>query len=251
MIVENFVKDYIRGYKNYHTYWNYEDGCVLQGAKQLFEATADEEYLSFVLSYLSEVIAEDGTIINYETDKINIDSINSGKVLFFAYDITGEEKYRKAIEFLMNRLRNHPRIPAGNFWHKGIYPNQVWLDGLYMALPFYAEYETRFGGKEHYSDIAKQFQNVRQFLFDEEKGLYLHGYDDSREQPWCDKKTGRSKNAWLRSVGWLLMAYADTLDVLSDEIFEHFKAVYDLYREAVRGILPYRDKKSGLFLSGH
>ncbi len=249
--IENKARQYIeyclKHFKGYKENWNYEDGCILTGCAQLYEATGDQRFQKLVLEYLKNFIREDGTIANYEEEKYNIDSINSGKVLFAAYGWTGEEKYRRAIEVLMNQLRHQPRTKCGSFWHKKIYPNQIWLDGLYMAQPFYMAYETRLGKKENYNDIVRQFKNVRQYLYDQQKGLYYHAYDEARELFWADKTTGTSPNFWLRSMGWYLMALVDVMSEMDETIFEQYKVLEDLLREAVRGILQYQDKESSLF----
>lgn len=247
MSIQGYIEHFLSSYQHYQTYWNYEDGCVLMGCQQLYEATQDKGYLDFILRYLEQVIEPDGSINNYELGKYNIDSINSGKVLFTVYEITKEEKYRAAIEFIMNQLREHPRTESGNFYHKNIYPRQIWLDGVYMALPFYMEYETKYGGKEHYNDILNQVENVRKFLYDEEKTLYYHAYDEARVQPWADKVTGCSPNFWLRSMGWYLMALVDIMDAMSEEIYEQYRRYQELLKEAVTGILKYQDADTKLF----
>lgn len=247
MKLENYIDSYLKGYQNYKTYWNYEDGTVLLASKQLYEATGDEKYYSFVENYLKYFIKEDGTVDHYEMKKFNIDSINSGKILFFMYDKTGEEKYRKAIEVMMNQLRNQPRCECGSFFHKGIYPNQIWLDGLYMAQPFYMEYETRYDKKEKYNDIIRQFDNVQKLLYNKERGLCYHACDEAKTQFWADKKTGCSPNFWLRSMGWYLMALVDTMDCMSIEIFEQYKKLESIFKQMLNGILQYQDKESKLF----
>ncbi len=247
MSVDSYIGKFLENYQNYKTYWNYEDGCVLMGCRQLYEATGDPKYRDFVISYLEKVISDDGIITNYETGKHNIDSFNAGKVLFFAYDETKDEKYRKAIDFLMENLREQPRTKDGNFFHKAIYPNQVWLDGLYMAQPFYMEYETKYNKKENYGDILTQFRNVRKYMYNPEKKLSYHGYDEARVQPWADKKTGLSPNFWLRSMGWYLMAMIDTIDNMSEEIYESYRELSAQFKEALDGILQYADKDTGLF----
>ena len=133
MDIQQYFQRFLANYTPYKKYWNYEDGCVLKGCIDLYHATGDVLYRDFVLDYVSAYVAADGSIPNYEMRQYNIDSINSGKALFFALEETGEERYRKAIEFHMQRLREHPRCQCGNFWHKQLYPNQIWLDGLYMA----------------------------------------------------------------------------------------------------------------------
>ena len=180
--IEAFVGQYLKAYAPYKTYWNYEDGCVLVGCMDLYEATGKPVYRDFVLNYLARFISPDGVITNFPMEKYNIDSINCGKVLFFAYDTTGDERYRKAADFLMDRLSTHPRCSCGNFWHKEIYPEQIWLDGLYMAQPFRMEYDMRFGGKREIKDIVSQFLNVRKYLYDDRKGLYFHACDMARQR---------------------------------------------------------------------
>lgn len=246
-MVNRFIKDYLANYTNHKSYWNYEDGCVLMGSLQLYEATGDEIYKEFIFKYLDQFITNDGTINHYDYKNYNIDSINAGKVLFFCFAETNDEKYRKAIEALMVQLRSHPRIECGNFWHKKIYPNQIWLDGLYMAQPFYMAYETIFNNKANYNDIISQFVNVRQYIFDDRAGLYYHAFDESKTQCWADEKTGLSKNFWLRSMGWYLMALIDTMDVMSIEIFEHYKTLEAMFKEAIKGILQYQDDENKLF----
>ena len=243
-----YINNYLDNYRNYKDYWNYEDGCILNGCRLMYAVTGEKRYIDFIISYLNPLINDDGTIANYETGKHNIDSFNAGKALFAAYDETHEERFRRAIDFLIEQLHQQPRIPAGSFWHKGIYENQVWLDGLYMAQPFYMEYETRFNKKENYNDILTQFRNVRKFLYDKNKHLYYHGYDDAKIQPWADKQTGKSSNFWLRSMGWLLMALTDVIGAMSKEIYEQYREYCDLLKEALDGILAYRDEKTGLFL---
>jgi len=245
--VKAFFQQYLSSYKPYKTYWNYEDGCVLKGCIDLYAATGEKLYRDFVLDYLNRFVAEDGSIPNYELSKYNIDSINSGKALFFGLDETGDERYRKAIQFHMQRLAEHPRCACGNFWHKSIYPDQIWLDGLYMAQPFYMAYENRFDKMANVADITHQYENVRQFLFDEEKQLYYHACDTAKKQPWANKETGCSPNFWLRSMGWYVMSLIDCIDQCSEMLYEHYRLLIDLFQEAIRGMLRYRDEATGLY----
>lgn len=244
---QKYLESYLANYKNYKDYWNYEDGCTLKAARDLYELTGDEKYIRFILDYLSGCVNEEGRITNYEDGKYNIDSVNSGKCLFAAYDYTKEEKYKNAIEQIMDQVRTQPRCKCGNFFHKKIYPNQIWLDGLYMAQPFYMEYETRFHNREGYTDIVSQFENVQKYLLNEEKGLCYHGYDESKSIFWADKETGCSKNFWLRSMGWYLMALVDVIDHMDSDIYESYHSLLDIYRKMIAGILPYMDDETGLF----
>lgn len=247
MKFERYVTSYLTDYQNAKTDWNYEDGCVLMGTVLLYKVTRNEFYKNFIVSYMKKFVNDDGSINHYEKEHYNIDSVNTGKILFFLYEETKEEKYRNAIEVLMNQLRSQPRTKSNNFWHKKIYPDQIWLDGLYMAQPFYMAYETQFNKKENYNDIINQFKSVRKFLYNEDKNLYYHGFDEARIQPWADKETGLSPNFWLRAMGWYLMAFIDTMDVMSEEIFEQYKTLEQLFKEGIKGILLYQDKVSKLF----
>ena len=245
--IKAFIKQYLSAYTPYKTYWNYEDGCVLVGCIDLYRATGEAFFRDFVLTYLKKVISPEGVITNFPMDKYNIDSINCGKALFFAWDETRDERYRKAADFLTERLSTHPRCSCGNYWHKEIYPEQIWLDGLYMAQPFRMAYDMRLGGKRAIGDIVSQFKNVRKYLFNADKGLYYHACDIARQQPWANRETGQSPNFWLRSMGWYLMALVDCIDSADIQLYEHVRALEDLLVEAVRGILRYQDKKTGLF----
>ena len=244
-----YIRDFLSGYKPYKDgRWCYEDGCVLIGCIALYRATGEPLFRDYVLRWVDGAVNADGTIPGYITKQYSIDDILCGRSLFFAYEETGGEKYKKALDFHMQRLSGHPRCRCGSFWHKENYPNQVWLDGLYMAEPFYMEYERRFDRDEKLPDIVRQFQNVRAHLWNPEKKLNYHGWDESLQQPWCDKQTGLSKNFWLRSTGWYLMALVDCIGLCNEQLYEHYRALVDIFRESLDGVLPYRDPASGLFL---
>ena len=192
--------------------WNYIDGCMILALLETYQATGKKKYYEFADAFIDHRVGEDGSITGYSVEEYNIDNVNAGKTLFALYELNGKEKYRKAIDLIYSQVKTQPRTAEGNFWHKKIYPNQVWLDGMYMGQPFYMEYETKFNNKKNYSNIFHQFANVVSHMRDEKTGLYYHGYDASREVFWCDKETGLSKNFWLRAIGWYSMALLDTLD---------------------------------------
>lgn len=244
---EPYFREFLKNFTPYKGFWCYEDGVILKGAIDLYEVTGDEFYWDFVENYLNDFVDADGNLKDYVMSEYNIDHINPGKALFLAYEKTKDERYMKALEKQMDQVRSHPRIPAGNFWHKKRYPHQVWLDGLYMALPFYTEYENKYNGHKEYEDIYNQFMNARAILRDEKTGLYYHAYDDSKEMFWADPTTGLSKNFWLRAEGWLLMALVDTVDKMSETIFEYYKGLKDLAKEAITDILPFQDEQTKLW----
>ena len=228
-------------------HWNYIDGCMMNSLIQLYEVTNDKKYLEFVKNYIDYYVDEDGNILGYNKENYSTDDVAESRILFDLYKYYGEEKYKKAIELSYSQILTHPRTKEGNFWHKKIYPNQVWLDGLYMMQVFYMRYETVFNGYKNYQDIKRQYQNVRNIMFNEKKGLHYHGYDSSREAFWCDKETGLSKNFWLRACGWHLVSLVDVLGYMDEQIYEDYAFYKSLLKETVDGILKYLDKESNMF----
>lgn len=223
--------------------WNYIDGCMMTALLAMAEITGEEEYFRFVEHFIDDYILEDGTIRTYQPEKYNLDDINEGRVLLPLYRATGKEKYRLGAEKLKHQLDTQPRTFQGNFWHKAIYPNQVWLDGIYMAQVFYALYQRQFAGGD-YSDILRQIETVRNQMLDPEKGLYYHGYDASRAAFWADPVTGCSKSFWLRSIGWFSVALADLLEIVTGPGRESLKAIFT---QLMAGIDRYADPETGMY----
>ncbi len=226
--------------------WNYIDGCMMTSLIELYKTTKDEKYINFVKKFTDYYVHDDGTILGYDPQKYSTDDICESRILFDLLDITGNPKYDKAIELTFTQIKTHPRTKEGNFWHKKIYPNQVWLDGLYMVQPFYTRYQT-LRGKMNYQDIVKQFKNVRKLMFNETDKLYYHGYDSSRELFWADKKTGLSKNYLLRSIGWFTVALVDVLDYMDEQMYDEYATIKALLKETIDGILKYQDSESKMF----
>lgn len=226
--------------------WNYIDGVACKAILDLYDYTKNNKYLNFVDKYMGYYVNDDGTIIGFQKDKYNIDSINSGRVLFRLFDYTKKDKYRKAIDIIMAQVKTQPRISIGNFWHKLMYPNQVWLDGLYMCLPFYMEYETRYNGLTNYLDIHKQLTNVKNVMVSKETGLPAHAYDESKKSFWCDKKTGLSHNYWSRSLGWYIMALIDIIDCMDEMMYDQKRDYMDMFRNTIDALLKYADPKTGM-----
>ncbi|WZL81449.1 glycoside hydrolase family 88 protein [Vallitaleaceae bacterium 9-2] len=226
--------------------WNYIDGCMMKAILDMYFITEDKKYLEFVDQFIDYFVMDDGQIKTYEKTTYNLDNINEAKVLYPLYELTGKEKYRKAIETIYAQLQEQPRTQEGNFWHKQIYPNQIWLDGLYMAQPFYMSYETKYNGFKNYKDIVGQFKVVEAMMKDSKSGLYYHAYDSSREMFWCDKTTGLSKNFWGRAMGWYVMAILDTVEAMDEQIFEDYKYLIDLFKEVIDALLKVQSD-SGMF----
>jgi len=221
--------------------WNYIDGCMIKAILEMYSITKDSKYLEFADTFIDYRVKEDGSIEGYDVEELNIDNVNAGKTLFELYDLTGKEKYRKAIDLVYSQIEKMPRTKEGNFWHKNIYPNQVWLDGLYMCQPFYMEYEDRFHDRKNCEDIYSQFANITKHMKDSETGLYYHAYDSSREMFWCDKVTGLSQNFWLRALGWYSMALLDTMDKDSHKEQGALHQMKEAFKSLIDAMLNYQD----------
>jgi unsaturated rhamnogalacturonyl hydrolase len=194
--------------------WDYTAGLVLLAMQRLPAVTNGARYADYVKRSIDSLVAPDGAIKTYRQADFNLDQINEGRVLFTLGDATHDPRYGRAADRLRAQLTAQPRTAEGGFWHKQIYPEQMWLDGLYMAEPFYAQYAQRHADTAAMSDVTRQFLIVAQHLRDSTTGLYYHAWDSVRRQPWADPATGRSKNFWARAVGWYLMAAVDVLDYL-------------------------------------
>jgi unsaturated rhamnogalacturonyl hydrolase len=227
--------------------WNYIDGCMITALLRMYEITGKRKYLDFSDGFVSAFVNEDGTVGTYSVDEYNLDNVRPACNLFTLYDLTGKEKYRKAMDTVRSQLDTMPRTNEGNFWHKKIYPYQVWLDGMYMAQPFYVEYEKRFNKMSGCIDSYRQFQNVRRLMRDEETGLYYHGYDESREMYWADKETGCSPNFWLRATGWFMASLVDTAEAMGEQLYNEYRTLQDMLKELADSLLKYMDKESNMF----
>ena len=226
--------------------WDYCNGLELQAIYQVWQKTAEPRYFNYVKSYADTIIHQDGTITGYKPEDYNLDKLNSGKMLFDLYAITKEEKLKKAIDLLRNQIKNQPRTSDGGFWHKKVYPNQMWLDGLYMASPFLAEYASQFGEKGLYDEVANQILTVAKHTYDPKTGLYYHGWDESRKQRWSNPKTGTSPNFWSRSMGWYMMAMVDVLDYLPKDHPKRAE-IMNVLKNLSASLEKFRDPATGMW----
>lgn len=225
--------------------WNYENGLVLGAIYAASKRRLGHRYDDRVRDRVDLLIAPDGSIRGYLKEEYNLDQINSGKIVFEVWKDGGERRYLKAIESLASQLAAHPRTDSGSFWHKKIYPRQVWLDGLYMFGPFYARYAAEFSRHELFDDLCAQLFRARDTMRDKASGLYYHAWDESRGQRWSNPGTGLSPHIWGRAVGWLSMALVDVLDWLPAAHSER-NGVAAMFRDLARSIAFAQDG-SGLW----
>lgn len=226
--------------------WHYENGLVLQAIEQVWNKTGESQYGQYIRDAVDPFISPDGTIKSYSIDEYNLDQINPGKILFTLYRTTGDEKYRKAIILLREQLRTHPRTAERGFWHKKIYPHQMWLDGIYMASPFYAAYAATFGEPQAFDDVAHQILLMARHVRDAKSGLFYHGWDESKRQRWADARTGCSPHFWGRAMGWYAMAIVDVLDYLPSDHVQR-AAILRLFEHMIQALAQVQDQPTGLW----
>ena len=224
--------------------WDYEQAILLKALERVWTRTGDGKYYQFILKNMDSYVNEKGEIKTYKGEQFNIDNITGGRILLMLYRETGKEKFKLAADLLRNQLKNQPRTQEGGFWHKKIYPNQMWLDGLYMGEPFYAEYSKAFNEPQNFDDIANQFIWMKKHARDAKTGLLYHGWDESKAQKWANKSTGTSPNFWDRALGWYVMALVDVLDTFPKE---HPKRpeLLAIYQRLMPAIIKYQDPKQG------
>jgi unsaturated rhamnogalacturonyl hydrolase len=226
--------------------WSYDHGVVMEGVAAVWKQTGDKRWFSYIENFIDLYVNEDGSINSYKQTEYNIDHIKNGTALLFLYRVTGKEKYWKAATLLREQLLTHPRTKEGGFWHKKIYPNQMWLDGLYMGQPFYAEYAMLAHEDTTYNDIANQFIWMEAHAGDKATGLLYHGWDESKEIAWANKETGVSPHFWGRAMGWYAMALVDVLENFPQN-HTRYQALVDILNRTINAFEKVQDKKTGLW----
>jgi unsaturated rhamnogalacturonyl hydrolase len=226
--------------------WHYEHGLVVQAVRAAGAAGGGDRYVRFAQRWVDHFVTPEGGIRTYRLAEFNLDQINSGKLLFPLYWQTRAGRYARAIELLRDQLHNQPRTDSGGFWHKKIYPYQIWLDGLYMAGPFYVEYALTFDEPALADDMVRQFSLIERKARDPQTGLLYHGWDEKRRQKWADPETGCSPQFWGRAIGWYAMALVDVLDLLPATHSGRFVLVEILQRLSF-ALLRFQDPASGLW----
>lgn len=241
-LIDEYPKPWLMRKSDGKYRWSYTHGLVLKGIESLSSKQSDDRYYAYVKAYADKFIDEDGVINTFTPWEYNIDSINAGKMLFGLYDRTGDKRYKTAMESLRAQLDWHPRTTEGGFWHKLKYPWQLWLDGTYMAGPFYAQYEMQFNGdKAKLDDIVNWYRLAERHTRDAKTGLLYHGWDESKVQPWANKATGRSAHYWSRAMGWFAMALVDTIEIFPDD-HPGREEMVAMLRRLFDALIPYQDE---------
>jgi unsaturated rhamnogalacturonyl hydrolase len=226
--------------------WAYEEGVLLDGMAAEWRSTADGQDFKYIKTAVDKYVTDDGAITGYKADGHTLDDIEMGRAVLLVYRVTQQAKYAKSAKFLHDQLALQPRTASGAYWHKQIYPNQIWLDGAYMAEPFRAAYAVTFQEPGEFDDIAKQMLLMDEHMRDAKTGLMKHGWDESKMMPWADKTTGLSPEAWARAMGWYAMALVDVLDWFPKDHPQRAALIAALNRTDA-AVVKYQDARSGLW----
>jgi unsaturated rhamnogalacturonyl hydrolase len=226
--------------------WAYEEGVLLDGMAAEWHSTAVGADFKYIKAAVDKYVADDGTIKTFGAEAHSLDSIELGRAVLLVYRVTQQPRYAKAAKFLYDQLAEQPRTASGGYWHKQIYPNQMWLDGAYMAGPFRAMYAATFQQPQDFDDIAKQLLLMNEHMRDPKTGLLRHGWDESMQMAWADKTTGLSPEAWGRAMGWYAMALVDVLDWFPQDHPKRPELIAAL-RQTADAAVRYQDKKTGLW----
>jgi unsaturated rhamnogalacturonyl hydrolase len=226
--------------------WNYEMGVVFQGFERLWRTSGDARYLQYMRKIVDKFITPEGNIRTFKVEEYNLDNIPTGRQLLTLYQTFNDKKYKLAADLLYNQLGIQPRNKVGGFWHKLKYPTQMWLDGLYMAEPFYAEYSLMTGKTQNFDDIVNQFVWMERYARDEKTGLLYHGWDESRQQKWANPQTGKSPEFWSRAMGWYIMGLVDVLDYFPKD-HPRRAELLDILNRTSASIVKFQDVNSGVW----
>lgn len=230
--------------------WNYTNGLILTATQRVYEETNKQAYYDYIYEFGDKMVNENGEIKTYTQQDYKLDVLKPGDALLYLYSQTKEERFLKALQTLRMQITGQPRTSDGGFWHKKVYEHQMWLDGLYMAQPFYAHYTKMFSEGEEaekaYNEIVKQFALIQKHTLDEKTGLLYHGWDEKKQQDWADPNTGTSANFWSRAMGWYGMALVDVLDYLPED-HPGRKDLISYLNQFVDAVAKVQDKDTGLW----
>jgi rhamnogalacturonyl hydrolase YesR len=226
-------------------------GIELESMLDTYLAYGGEDIRKYCQEYTDTMINEAGAIRTYKIEDYNLDQIRTGHFVARMYQNYPEAKNLKAIQTLMKQLKKQPRtVEDGVFWHKAIYSYQVWLDGIFMGLPYYTMAAPYMKGEKkavkYYNDAVDQITKTDKRTYDEKTNLWKHAWDETHSMFWANKETGQSKHTWARALGWYVMAMTEVLDVLPENYARRGEVV-DLLNKAMKSVVAYQDKQSGVW----
>ncbi|MDX1391225.1 MAG: glycoside hydrolase family 88 protein, partial [Rheinheimera sp.] len=227
--------------------WEYTTGLQLQAYDDLLQLRPNPQWQQVLTDVIDSFITADGDIRTYKLSNFNIDSLNTGNMLLREYQRNPKPQYKQALDLLRQQLAQHPRTSEGAFWHKKIYPHQLWLDGVYMGMPFLANYTTSFEQGHALDEVVKEFTITRAKLRDPLTGLYYHGWDEAKAQAWADPDTGLASQFWGRGLGWLAMALVDVIETIPADQAALRQPLLDMSVELAAALVKVQDGNTGVW----
>jgi unsaturated rhamnogalacturonyl hydrolase len=224
--------------------WAYDVAFLGMAINRL--GSCDKKYSRYMEDWVNHFVQPDGGVLDYRIDEYNLDRIFPGRNVITVYNRTHEQKYKTAIDNFILQLKSHPKTSCGGYWHKKIYPWQMWLDGIFMGSPFMAQYAKVFNAPEWFDTACEQTEMIYEKTLDRESGLLMHAWDESHSQKWCDPATGKSHYPWSRAMGWYVLAIEDILEYLPESHPQRAKLI-DILQKTCDALLKVRDPKTGLW----
>ena len=232
--------------------WSYVMGIEMEGMLDTYEAykEGNESILEYLKEYPQTMIDEKGNITGYKYEDFNLDNVRTAKFILRMHNIAPTKGTEKALKILFKQLVNQPRTKEGVYWHKAIYANQVWLDGIFMGLPFYCNYAVQTmkpkKAEKYLNDAVDQMVKTDYRTYDEKTQLWKHAWDETHQQFWANKEDGKSQHCWARALGWYVMAMTECLDAMPEN-YARRQEVIDLLNKAMKSVVKYQDKKTGVW----
>lgn len=230
--------------------WNYAVGIELEGLLDTYRVHGDDSILNYLHTYRQKMIDERGDVVGYDYNAFNLDNVRPAKFILRMQQYGARKGENIALKTFMKQLLNQPRTREGVFWHKAIYANQVWLDGIFMGLPFYCDYAVKNcsprKARRILDDAVNQMMQTDRRTYDEKTGLWKHAWDETHRQFWANPLTGQSRHTWARALGWYVMAMTECLDVMPDD-YPRKAEVVALLQKVMKAVVQYQDKKSGVW----
>ena len=230
--------------------WNYAVGIELEGLLDTYRVHGDDSILNYLHTYRQKMIDERGDVVGYDYNAFNLDNVRPAKFILRMQQYGARKGEKIALKTFMKQLLNQPRTREGVFWHKAIYANQVWLDGIFMGLPFYCDYAVKNCSprktRRILDDAVNQMMQTDRRTYDEKTGLWKHAWDETHRQFWANPLTGQSRHTWARALGWYVMAMTECLDVMPDD-YPRKAEIVALLQKVMKAVVQYQDKKSGVW----
>ncbi len=231
--------------------WSYVMGIELEGMLDVYEKYKNPEVLAYLKRYPEKMISDKGDITGYKYEDFNLDNVRTARFIYRMQQLDPSEGKALALKTLFKQLENQPRTKEGVWWHKAIYANQVWLDGIYMGLPFYTMAAPELKGekkarKKYWNDAVDQMTKTDTRTYDDKTGLWKHAWDETHTAFWADSLTGQSKHTWSRALGWYVMAMIEVLDVLPQD-YDRRNEIIGLFQKAMAAVVKHQDKKTGVW----